>query len=121
MSKTWHMIKVEYIRIPKSIVYNAVVDCTKVVAEGETTKETVVWGESHQAVSMEDLIQVLHKKLANHPDARITMGPRTKDTKLTQLGDDIRDMIRDNLPEALVAFAPIHRTVRIRDNKEMTS
>jgi hypothetical protein len=115
------MIRVEYIRIPKATVYNAIVDCTKVEAEDEEKiRETVLWGESHQAVSMEDLIQIIHKKLASHPDARITMGPRTKDTKLTQLGDDLRDMIRDNLPEALVAFAPIHRTVRIRD-KEIAS
>jgi len=114
----WTMIKVEYIRIPKATHYNAIVECTEVVKDDKEVNETSLWGESHQAVSMEDLIQVLHKKLNEHPDARITMGPRTKKTKLVQLGDDLRDLIRDNLPEALVAFAPIHRTVRVRD-KEM--
>ena len=113
----WTMIKVEYIRIPKSTMYNATINCMDVTKE----EETPLWGESHPAVSMEDLIQVLHKKLRAHPDATIEMGPRTKQTKLIQLGDDLRDMIRDNLPEALVAFAPIHRTVRVRDSKEMTS
>lgn len=112
----WKMIKVEYIRIPKSVVYNAVVQVMEIIADIDV-EETMIEDHSLQTVSMEDIIRVLHKKLQQYPDATVTMGPRSKKTQLTEFKEDLRNLIRDNLPEALERFAPIHRTIHVRDKE----
>jgi hypothetical protein len=101
-------------------VYNAMIEVSEVEQKETEVVETLLSGHSLPTVSMEEIIKDVHKTLQEYPEAAVEMGPKTKNTKLIQLGDDLRDMIRDNLPEAMAAFAPIHRTVHVRD-KEMQS
>lgn len=116
---TWTMITVKYLRLPKETVYNATIDCTEVCSDGKTSVETPLCGESLLSVEMGSIITKIHEILRLYPQAVVTMGPRSKQERLTQLAPDLRDLIRDNLPAALESFAPIHRTVYVRD-KEIT-
>jgi len=113
----WMMIKVEYIRIPKTAVYNAVMEVTEVTKEEEDINEVLLSGRSLPTSSMEEIIKAVHQTLQEYPEAEVEMGHRTKNTKLTRLGNDLRDMIRDDLPSALASWAPIHRTIHVRDKE----
>lgn len=119
----WTMITVTYTRQPKTRVYRGSISVTEVAmtkVPKDSVTETELGCEEFQALPMEEIVEKINAKLAVWPDAKITMvRPPPEESKSPrpsaafELDEQMRDMIRDNLPEALKVFAPIHITVKV--------
>ena len=119
----WTMITVTYTRQPKTTVYRgsiSVVEVTKRKVPKDSLHEKEVGGHTFQGSSMESIIRSLQGLLQKYPEAKVTMvrppaeEPRDKrPPPAYELDENMRNTIRDDLPEALKLFAPIDMTIKL--------
>ena len=117
------MIAVYYNRTPNTELYELKIDVRMlIVEEGAEAKEEKLLDSRKHRVRMESIIADVHELLQTFPDALVTMIRETTRPMLYgqrpprgfTLDYKMRDLIRDDLHEALKAFAPIERVVKVR-------
>lgn len=114
------MITIGYSRIPQETVYHVKMDVDMVELEGTTQHPEALHRWTATGSTMDEIIEVLHYALWQHPEATVTMiqepskgpifGRRLKGFELDQ---QTVDLIREDLKKAQEMFQPIERTVHV--------
>ena len=115
------MIKWSYGRIKNKFNYDGNLLITNVSSDGKDITEDDIESEDYNDVPLEEMVAALHNFLGKYPEAEITVMVKGREkrygspeTKYHALDSKFRDLIRDNLSEALKLFAPIERKVFIK-------
>jgi hypothetical protein len=127
MNEEFQLIQASYTRIPKTTLYRGnVSQGLHIETEAEDGVRTLMPLDTQTTFKfddapMETIITLIHDALQGESNAIVLMTQTGKDGEYLQrkvlanrLSDDLRDLIRDNLDQALKKFAPIERTVHIR-------
>jgi hypothetical protein len=106
------VISVQYKRIPKTELYMG-----EIVLYREESQNTLTRAETlfqFRDMRLEEVVRRLHQELKSRPEARVLMqqevtriGAKDKKYKTHEFDTHLRNVIRDDLDEALRMFAPI--------------
>lgn len=102
----------EYSRIPKTVSYSAVI---KIGTSNDESRELdcSLTLREMTGISLETVIEALHNCMNEKPHERVFIIQTAYQErserlpKMYELGDTLKDLIKNDLPKAQAAFAPI--------------
>lgn len=116
-------VRVEYARLPNTVLYEGFVEVVLLSdnKEAEPLPEDEIDRTDIEASMFEVFLAEAHDMLQAHPDYALVFAARktgSSDVASTMIiSEDLRVMLRDDLEKALSHWAPLSRTVHVRERK----